>query len=50
LVERPDGGLRPEQQKRTAPCFGSCRDSVVIHRQEGAAPGRSPVRGDATID
>ena len=28
------------QQTRTSPCFGSCRDSAVIHRQEGAAPGR----------
>src|SRR5262249_46162415 len=22
------------QEKRTSPCFGSCRDSAVIHRQE----------------
>ena len=49
-VERPDGASDPNQQKRTSPCFGSCRDSVVIHRQEGAAPGRSTVCGDATIN
>jgi hypothetical protein len=38
------------QQKRTSPCFGSCSDSAVIHRQDGAAPGRRPVCGGATIN